>query len=105
MNEITLSGDIKQIEFEINYHKEVGQKSIWEIGRRLVHVKENDLAHGEFGQWLERIGINHSTANKYMSIVSELPDSYSGTNIGWKNLSLIAGLPEEERTKEHVTTN
>ena len=104
MNEISLSSDINVLSAEINSYKQIAGQSIWEIGRRLNYVKENDLAHGEFGAWLEEIEINHSTANKFMKIVKELPYSYSSTNIGWKALSLIATLPEEERTQEHVTS-
>lgn len=104
MNEISLSNDINVITAEINSYKQIAGQSIWEIGRRLNYVKENDLAHGEFGAWLEEIEMNHSTANKFMKIVNELPNSYSSTNVGWKALSLIATLPEEERTKQHKTS-
>lgn len=104
MNEIQLSSDINVITAEINSYKQIAGQSIWEIGRRLNYVKENDLAHGEFGKWLEKVEINHSTANKFMKIANELSNSYSGTNIGWKALSLIATLPEEERTKQHETS-
>lgn len=100
MNEPALSSDINQIELEINYHKFITSQSIWEIGRRLNHVKENDLAHGEFGKWLEKIDLNHSTANKFMSIAKEIPNSYSSTKIGWKALSIIATLPEEQKQEQ-----
>lgn len=97
MQEIQLSNNLKQIELEINWHKENAGKSIWEIGRRLNHVKENDLAHGQFGKWLESVQINQSTANKMMKIVKELPNSYTYTNLGLTALDLIATLPEEEK--------
>lgn len=44
--------------------KNIAGQSIWEIGRRLNHVKENDLAHGEFINWLKKIEISHSQAKK-----------------------------------------
>lgn len=56
MSEIVLSYNLQQIEFEIDYHKQVAGQSLWEIGRRLKHVKENDLTHGNFIDWIEKRG-------------------------------------------------
>lgn len=100
MNEITLSNDLNQIELEINHHKNIAGQSIWEIGRRLNHVKENDLAHGQFTEWIEGIGINHSEANRMMRIANELPNSSTLTNLGSTALYLITTLPEEEKQEE-----
>ena len=103
MNEIALSSDIKQIELEINHHKNIAGQSIWEIGRRLNHVKENDLAHGEFIDWVETVGIEYREANRMMKVAKEIPNMTTLSHLGSSALYLIAKLPEEERTKEHTT--
>ena len=52
MNELlTLSDDLTVIETEIKIHKEQVGQSIFEIGRRLNHVKTHDLTHGNFKTW------------------------------------------------------
>ncbi|WP_085062821.1 DUF3102 domain-containing protein [Staphylococcus haemolyticus] len=103
MNELQLSNDLTTIETEIKSYQNIAGQSIFEIGRRLKHVKENDLAHGEFGKWLENMNFNHSTANKMMR-VSEKLNSYTYTNLGLNALDMIATLPEPERTKKHTTS-
>lgn len=100
MNEITLSNNLSQIELEINHHKQLAGQSIWEIGRRLNHVKENDLAHGQFGEWLNKVDISHREANRMMKIVKELPNSTTWSNLGNRALYLIATLPEEEKQEQ-----
>ena len=100
MNEITLSNNLSQIELEISHHKQIAGQSIWEIGRRLKHVKENNLAHGEFGKWVEGIGIAKTEASRFIKIVDEIPNLGTYTNLGTKALYLIATLPEEEKEEQ-----
>lgn len=105
MNELSLSNDLKQIELEINHHKQIAGQSIWEIGRRLNHVKENDLAHGEFRSWHESIGINKDFASQSMKVSKELKNVDTFRHLGVRALYLITSIPEEERQKEHITEN
>ena len=100
MNEISLSNNLSQIELEISHHKQIAGQSIWEIGRRLKHVKENNLAHGEFGKWVEGIGIAKTEASRFIKIVDEIPNLGTYTNLGTKALYLIATLPEEEKEEQ-----
>lgn len=105
MNEIALSSDINVITAQIKSYEEAGNYLIWEIGRRLNFVKENNLAHGNFSVWLEELNMNQNTANRYMKIVKELDGKYDPShNLGFQNLYAIATLPEEERTKQHETS-
>lgn len=100
MNELILSNNLAQIELEISHHKQIAGQSIWEIGRRLNHVKENDLAHGEFGGWLDRIGIHYREANRMMTVAKQLPNVTTLSDLGSSALYLIATLPEEEKQEQ-----
>lgn len=97
MQEITLSDNLAQIELEINHHKQIAGQSIWEIGRRLNHVKEHDLAHGQFVEWVESQGINRSEAYKMMRVANEIPNVGTYQHLGTKALYLIATLPDDEK--------
>lgn len=100
MQEIALSNNLSQIELEISHHKNIAGQSIWEIGRRLNHVKENDLAHGEFRNWHEKLGLDKDFAYKSMKIAKELPNVETLRHLGTTALHLIATLPEEERKNQ-----
>ena len=97
MTEISLSNNLNQIELEINHHKQIAGQSIWEIGRRLNHVKEHNLVHGQFGQWLDNINISHSEARKMMTIAKQLSNRSTLNDLGTSALYLIATLPAEEK--------
>lgn len=100
MNELTLSNNLSQIESEIREEKENVGKSFWEIGRRLNHVKENDLSHGQFLEWLKTVDIERTLAHKMMKIAKELPNVATLQHLGTTALHLIATLPEEEKQEQ-----
>lgn len=104
MQEIKLSSDINVITAEINSYKQIAGQSIWEIGRRLNYVKENDLAHGEFMNWYQSIGLDKDFVSRSMKVAQELPNFETLRNLSNTALHLIATLPEDERTKEHTTS-
>ncbi|MFD3077005.1 DUF3102 domain-containing protein [Streptococcus agalactiae] len=100
MNELTLSNNLQQIELEINHHKNIAGQSIWEIGRRLKHVKENDLTHGNFMNWYQSIDLDKDFVSKSMTISSELPNFETFRNLGTSALYLIATLPDNQKQEQ-----
>lgn len=104
ISELALSTDINIITAEINSYKQIAGQSIFEIGKRLKHVKENDLAHGEFGKWLSSIDFNQSQASRFIKVYEELGDSklLTSANLGFRNLLEITAFPEAERQKPHT---
>lgn len=106
MNELQLSNDLPQIEFEISHYQRQGAEAIFEIGRRLKHVKENNLQYGTFGKWLDEIGIDRTFAKRSMKISSELNiDSAHVHQLGIRALTQIVSLPEETRERKQQTSS
>ena len=99
-----LSKNLTTITTEIKSYENMAGQSIFEIGRRLKWVKEHDLAHGQFGDWVKSLGIDPSSASHFMKIASELK---LGTypNMGAKALYLIATMPPEERDNPQRLSN
>ena len=100
MNDLILSNNLAQIELEISHHKQIAGQSIWEIGRRLTHVKENDLAHGQFLEWLTKMNIERTEAHRMMKVAEKLPNVATLQHLGATALHLIATLPEEEKQEQ-----
>ena len=105
MNKLQLSNDLTTIETEIKSYQNIAGQSIFEIGRRLKHVKENDLAHGEWSNWLKSVNLNRTQATKFIKVSEEFSDDSTWNQLGLSALYMIATLPEGERTTEHKTSN
>lgn len=99
MNEVALSDDLTQLTTEIKTYQSIGGQAIFEIGRRLKWVKEHDLAHGEFGKWLESIKVNDRMARQFIKIATELDDRRTSSDLGMQALYEIATMPPDERDK------
>ncbi|HEO6058845.1 TPA: DUF3102 domain-containing protein [Streptococcus agalactiae] len=101
MKEPALSNDLQVISSEIIGFKRLAGQSIFEIGMRIKHVKENDLSHGQFEKWLDSIRIEPRSARKMMAIAEELTSNRSTLNdLGMSALYLIATLPDEQKQEQ-----
>jgi hypothetical protein len=99
-----LSNDLNVITAEINSYKQIAGQAIFEIGRRLKHVRDNDLAHGQWTNWVEeKCGFTVRTAQRFIKIVEELGGkATTWSHLGWRALYEIATMPEEDREKTHT---
>lgn len=71
--------------------------NIIEIGNKLNIVKSN-MKYGEFGKWLEeKVAFSQRTANNFMKIAKEFPNSQQIANLGTKKLLLLSDIDSEER--------
>lgn len=78
-------------------------EAIFEIGRRLKYVKENDLVHGEWSKWCEsELGFDRQYANKFIRIYEEIDNGSTYTRLGINALYEISQIPEDSRTEKHA---
>ncbi|WP_070817181.1 DUF3102 domain-containing protein [Staphylococcus sp. HMSC063A07] len=105
MNELQLSNDLITIETEIKSYQNIAGQSIFEIGRRLKHVKENDLAHGEWSKWLQSINMSRGQATKFIKVSDEFSNDSPVNHLGIKALYSLATIPEEQREEEFETSS
>ncbi|UXS60519.1 DUF3102 domain-containing protein [Staphylococcus ureilyticus] len=106
MNDLQLSNNLTTIETEIKSYQNIAGQSIFEIGRRLKHVKEHEIAPRGFSKWLENINFSKSQASQFIKIFEEFnEESFHVKTLGASALYQIATLPKEEREKEHLTNN
>ena len=104
MKELQLSHDLTTIETEIKSYQNIAGQSIFEIGRRLKHVKENNLAHGEWSEWLQSINMSRGQATKFIKVSDEFSNDSPVNHLGIKALYSLATIPEEQREEEFETT-
>ncbi|EJQ43544.1 hypothetical protein IEQ_04872 [Bacillus cereus BAG6X1-2] len=98
-----LSNDINVITAEIKSYQQIAGQSIFEIGKRLKHVKENDLVHGEWMRWLETIGMKPRNAQQLIQVTIEFEGNANAlSHLGFTKLLQITQLPANVDKKQFI---
>lgn len=102
MNEITnLSTDINVITAEIKSYQQIAGQSIFEIGMRLKHVKENDLVHGEWIDWIEKhCNFSRMQANRFIQAYEQFQNVT--TSLQTSKIFELIQLPLEVNRQQFI---
>jgi DNA repair exonuclease SbcCD ATPase subunit len=96
LNELSLSQDLNVITAEINSYKQMAGQAIFEIGKRLKHVKENELA-GEFTKYCEtELSFNYRQARRYINAYEKFSHMTLGADLSLKKMDLLSSFDLEE---------
>lgn len=100
-----LSTDINVITAEINAYQRVAGEAIFEIGRRLKHVKESKMAerHGGWTEWLGSVNLDRRRASEFIRVYEEFSkeDVRTFGHFGVTAFLHLIDIPPEQREVEH----
>lgn len=101
--QLALSTDIVELTAEINIWKQQAGQAVFEIGKRLKHVKEMDLVHGQWIPWLESVDIKPRTAQAMMRAYEQFGNTQHATHLPTGKIFDLLSLPESVDREEFLS--
>ncbi|AWB45295.1 hypothetical protein DCC85_14375 [Paenibacillus sp. CAA11] len=97
--------DLSTITAEINAYKRVAGEAIFEIGKRLKHVKETKLAEGFGGwyEWLREVDVAPQTATRMIQAYEQFGDRTTSYAIPAGKIFEMLSLPSDIDRSEFVS--
>lgn len=100
MNEMTnVSARRREIELNIELHRDAAAGNLLEVGRWLCAAKDEGVVpHGEWTAWVaEHAALGERTAQLWMQAARELPEGSTLAALGTAKLRSLMALPSGER--------
>lgn len=98
-----LTSDLLTLTAEINAYKSIAGRAIYEAGRRLKHVKENDLARGQWECWCrDEVKMTPQHANRFIRVYDRFSDRTSMFELGVASLDLLVEFTDEQLERPHT---
>lgn len=100
MNEVST---LNNLVTEIKFFEKQSVLGIWEIGKRLIQIKEM-LGHGDWSSWVQdNLNYSQYTAINYMNLYKDYPNFESIPNLSVTKLFLLG--KEEKEARNEILEN
>ena len=98
MTQLALSHDLSVITTEIIAYKGMLAQNVFEIGARLKHVRDNNLAHGQWERWCdEECGISPRNARRYIRVYERFSNRTHVADLnGLRKMDMLSEFSDEE---------
>lgn len=102
MTQLALSNDLTTLTAEINSYKQVAGQAVFEIGKRLKHVRDG-LQYGEYDNWCEaQLGFTRRTSNRFIQSFEQFGNGTTSSQLETSKIFELLSLPEPVDRQEFI---